>query len=282
MGNLLSAGFSRLWRSKVFYLAAGTVFLLAVFIMLNAGHEAAADASGYFYSLEQRYFDVGAFAGIFLAASLSLFIGTDYSDGVIRNRLMVGRTRREIYLASAVLCAAASLAITCAWLAGGLAGVPYLGWWTIGTRGVAMALAVSALAGVSLSALLLLTATISGGKAGAAVACMFLWLALLLAASTMYNALCEPEMYSGAVITVDGLQMLDPTPNPAYVAEPLRSVYTAAVNILPTGQMILLANIADRETIAIANYPLQIAASVLLTAGATAAGLALFKRKDLK
>ncbi len=278
MRNLLSAGFSRLAKSRLLHLTVLAVLIIAAWMMLIAGRSAAGTGS----PLENHYFDMGAFEGIFLAAFLALFIGTDYSDGVLRNRLMVGRTRKEIYLSNAVLCAAASLAITAAWWVGGLTGVPYLGWWTLGTRGVLLTLAVSALSAVSFSALLLLASTISGSKAGAAVTCMFLWLALLLAASGMYNALCEPEMYSGMVITVDGLQMTDPAPNPAYVAEPLRSVYRALVNILPTGQMILLANVTSQSQEGITNYPLQIAASVLLAAGATSAGLAIFRRRDLK
>lgn len=280
MRNLLSANFARLWRSKIFYLTAEAVFLLAAGIMLNAGRQAVADSSGYTYYLEQHYFDAAVYTGIFISAFTGLFIGSEYCDGVLRNRLTVGHTRSSVYLSSFAVSAAASVIFTSAWMVGGMAGIPALGPWTIGTSGVLLAVVISVLAAVSLSAIFLLASTLSTNKAVTAVVCILLSLALIVAASYTYNRLCEPEMSSGMMITMDGLQIMDPTPNSDYVAEPLRSVFAAIVNILPTGQMILLANIKNQE--GFANYPLQAAGSVLLTILTTSVGLLLFKRKDLK
>lgn len=281
MRNLLSAGFVRLWRNKLFYLTAEAVFLLAVGIMLNFSRQALADTSDYTYYLEQHYFDAAVYMGIFFSAFLALFIGTEFSDGTIRNKLTVGHTRTNVYLSNLTVCVAASLVFTAAWMIGGMAGIPALGGWTIGTSGILLMVVVSVLADLALCAIFLLVSMLSANKAAMTVVCIFLSLALIVTASFFYNNLCEPEMASGMVITMEGgLQIMDPTPNPSYIAEPLRSVFTAIVNILPTGQMILLANIKSQE--GFANYPLQIAGSVLLTILVAGIGLFLFRRKDLK
>lgn len=281
MRNLLSAGFTRLWHNKLFYVVNAAILLLAAGIMLNFGRQALADTSGYTYYLEQHYFDTSVYMGIFSSAFFALFIGTEFSEGTIRNKLTVGHTRIHVYLSNLTICAAASLVFTAAWMVGGMAGIPALGPWSIGASGVLLSLVISVLSSVALSALFLLVSMLSTNKSMAAVACIFLSLALIVTASYFYNHLCEPEMSSGMMITIEGgLQLMDPTPNPNYVAEPLRSVFAAIVNILPTGQMILLANIKSPEGLAI--YPLQIAGSLLLTVLSTVAGLILFKHKDLK
>ena len=280
MRKLLNANFARLRRSKLFYLVTAAICLLAVVTMLNAGRQALADTSGYTYYLEQHYFDTAVYMGIFSSAFFALFIGTEFSDGTIRNKLIIGHSRAKIYLSNFVVCSAASVVFSIAWMVGGMVGIPALGPWSIGVDGIIMMVIVSILSAISLGAIFLLIAMLSTNKAATTVICIFLSLALIVIASFFYNRLCEPEMHSGMTITLEGLQFMDPTPNPRYVAEPLRSVYHAIVNILPTGQMILLANIKSGE--GLADYPLQIVSSVYLTVLAVGAGIFLFKRKDLK
>ncbi|MGY3662454.1 MAG: hypothetical protein ACXAHE_00930 [Roseburia sp. 1XD42-69] len=47
-----------------------------------------------------------------------MFLGTDYSDGTIRNKLTVGHTRTNIYLANLIVTFAAGLLIMCVWFIG--------------------------------------------------------------------------------------------------------------------------------------------------------------------
>ena len=72
----------------------------------------------------------------------------------------------------------------------------------------------------------------------------------------------------------------EPSPNPAYIAEPMRTIFVTILNILPTGQTVLLANLTSGEGLAL--YPMQLAGSGVLIALITAIGLEIFKRKDLK
>ena len=281
MRNLLSAGFARLWRSKAFYLSLGALFLLAVFIMLNFSRQAMADTSGYSFYLEHHYFDTAVYSGIFIAAFIGIFISVDYSDGTLRNKLIIGHTRTAVYLSHLIICAAASVIFTVTWVVGGMVGIPVLGLWAIPADQLFLVAVVSVLASISLSAIFLSVCILSANKAVTAVTCILLSLALIVIASFFGNNLAEPEMTHGMTITMEnGLQVMDPTPNPNYVTEPLRTVYIAIINILPTGQQMLLANLKSGLNFAV--YPLQIAGSLLLTVLCTGAGLFLFRRKDLK
>ena len=234
MRNLLSAGFTRLGKNTAFYLTAGSLFIIAAAMMLLASRAALYDTSNQVYTLEKHYFQLDSYMGFFLAAFIALFIGTEYSDGTIRNKLIVGHSRGSIYLSNLFVCAIASMVFNAAGMVGGLAGVPVLGFWSLGAAEVATAFVIAFLAGIALTAVLLVVSMLTSNRAAGVVICIFLFLGLTLLGSFLYNSLLEPETHSGVILTLDGIQMAPPEPNPNYVAEPLRSVYMAVLNILPT------------------------------------------------
>ena len=99
---------------------------------------------------------------------------------------------------------------------------------------------------------------------------------LLLGAATVNNILSEPEFSSGIVMTVDGIQMADPEPNPRYVSGTLRTFLVVLQDLLPTGQAIQVQNLSVLS-------PLRaLACDLGVTAAFTLGGLALFRRKDLR
>lgn len=60
-------------------------------------------------SHESLMFNSGLFALLIIPVIISLFIGTDFSDGTIRNKLMVGHRRINVYLANLITLIAGSL-----------------------------------------------------------------------------------------------------------------------------------------------------------------------------
>ena len=63
-----------------------------------------------------------------IAAFSSFFIGSEYSDGTLRNKLIVGSLREKIYLANFITVAACGLMMLLAYLGVCLAmGLPLLG-----------------------------------------------------------------------------------------------------------------------------------------------------------
>ncbi len=274
MRNLLSAGFSRLWRSKIFWLCCIAILAISVVSMLcNCRTVRAFDMDR---ALEDYYFNTLPFVGIVCAVFSSLFFGTEYSDGTLRNKLIVGHTRRDVYLSSYVLCFTATLIMTALLFIGGLCGIPDLGVWRLGAGLLAVYFLLSALMAASIAAIAAFIALLSHGKAATAVISILVMLALLMFASFMYNALCEPETYSGMMITTNGIETMEPEPNPAYVGGVLRTVYEFLLDLLPQGYAILMANMD-------LTAPLRAGiCSAALTVVLNLGGLALFRKKDLR
>lgn len=143
-------------------------------------------------------------------------------DGTLRNKLIAGHARGRVYAAYLVAAVAGCFAITLAWL----------------LSAAALILLLTA----AEAAVLTLVALLLPNRAVSAVSSILLMFGLIALGSAIYNALSEPEFASAAVITVNGFEIGKPLPNPNYVSGALRSVYQFAVDALPTGQSILLAN----------------------------------------
>lgn len=277
MNNLLSANFARLWKDKVFWLCFAAMLACSAGTMLNGCRQASVNAgSGFAYTLDSFYFNLAPLLGLFCAVFISLFLGTEYSDGTVRNKLVVGRSRTAVYLADLTVSFCAALLFMAAWLLGGLVGIPFLGPWKLGAPGLALCLLLTVLFLAALAALFTWAAAAFTNKAAGAVVSILLFLALLVCASMLYNRLSEPEMFSGVIITAEGMSMGEPTPNPDYISGGVRAAYEFLLDLLPTGQSILLANLELAR-------PLREALCSAFIAGAAAlGGLWTFRKKDLR
>ncbi len=277
MRNLLSTGFSRLWRDKVFWICALGMLALSTIAMLSGAQQAVAMINeGFVRTLDDYYFSMVPYIGLVCAVFTGLFIGTEYSEGTLRNKIIAGRTRTAVYLSNFILCLAAGACFNLAWLLGGLVGIPIIGLWGIGIPGLLIYALVAFFITAALVGIFALLCMLSSNKAISVVIAVLLALGLLIFAAIAYGVLNEPEFYSGLVVTVDGLQMAEPSPNPAYVSGILRSFYQFLMDCLPIGQGILMANLELGSPLLSILYSVGI---VLIT---TLAGLTVFQQKDIR
>ena len=100
MNDLMSANLFRLKRDKVFWICAGALLILSATVLLN-GCRQYRDmwAEGYRVDLARCFFQPVPAIGMCVAVFAGLFLGTDHSEGALRNRLMVGHSREGVYLA---------------------------------------------------------------------------------------------------------------------------------------------------------------------------------------
>ncbi len=124
MASLIRSHLARLRKSPLYWAA-----LLA---MLPYGLGLCNSAIGDFQSgvvsaglWGQPLFGPGLLMGIILAVVFSLFFGTEYADGTIRNKLIAGHGRAFIYLATLAVGILSALALYAVNL---LAWLPRLGW----------------------------------------------------------------------------------------------------------------------------------------------------------
>lgn len=277
MRNLLSADLRRLWRSRSFWLCAALMLVLSLVNAFNALRQAPIMLeAGYSVFLEDDYFNILPYIILAAAIFCALFLGVEYGEGTIRNKLIAGHTRWSVYLSGFLTCLAANLIFLALWAGAGLTGIPALGLWSFGWTGWAVYLLVAAGSVAALTAIMTLLCMLYTHRAGAAVLALLLALGLLLAASFLYNALCQPETISEMIMTVNGIEATDPAPNPKYIGGWLRVLYQFLLDALPTGQLVSIADLS------LGRPALSLAADLVITLAAAGAGIAAFGRKDLK
>lgn len=216
MAKLLRANFSRLWKSRIFYVALIFMVLLNVFLVIDGWNSG---RIGYPEPLEDMLFQNCIIIGFVCSVFVGMFLGTEYSDGTIRNKIIVGHTRVRIYLANLLICAAGSLLLLVISLAIGLGlgsflldplGLPY--------KTLLLYILIGLLSTLSFAAIFTLVAMLTPSKASGAVICLVLALCLLFVTSAVEGALTEPEMVQDFEIAADGMPILGELhPNPRYV-----------------------------------------------------------------
>jgi len=90
MNKLFVADLSRAIKNKTLWLCFAIMFLIGLVLALKIPAETPSDVA---------MFACAFFVGIPCAVFCSLFTGTQYSEGTLRNKLVVGHKRHNIYLA---------------------------------------------------------------------------------------------------------------------------------------------------------------------------------------
>lgn len=275
MNKLLAANFMRLKKSKVFW---GTVIFMAALGFFLAFVQKRDFDNGLDFVTERGLFQYIPFVSIVIAVFCAIFVGTEYSDGTIRNKVIVGHKRREIYLSTFVTCGVSAVCMCILSMACYLVLATVL--FGSFVENAAMVLAFSACAlllGICFAAIFTLVALLCHNKAASAVVCILIALILLFFGSYLFGALDEPEFSGGYYMDETGtLQEAEMQPNPRYISGTTRTVYEALLDMTPGGQQIQLASME-------ASRPWRLAgSSAAISVIITACGMVLFRRKDLK
>ncbi len=106
MMKLLRANFSRLIQNRLFFL----VLLLMVAVPLYAvGMRYVVAPETAWETADGLWFTGGMYMSVVASVFISLFIGAEFSDGTIRNKLTAGHTRSAIYFSNLITCSTVSL-----------------------------------------------------------------------------------------------------------------------------------------------------------------------------
>ena len=257
MRNRWSANLFHLRKSGLF---RGLLLLNSAFGMFYTSmHAAVQRQTGHHFPLSMDLFVFPLLLGFEMAVFIPLFFGAEYSGGIIRNKVASGCPRMAVYLAHLAASMAAALAAGTAYLVPVLViGIPVFSPLPMDMN-FFLLLLLGALALVAGYCALYTAATMNcGRKSTAAAACLAEMLGVYLLTGGIENHLMQPES------------------TPFYVGGPARTVLEIIYNLSPVGQSFQYMRLETDNPVQLTVYSLGTCAA------ATAAGLALFQRKDLK
>ncbi|MEG1650711.1 MAG: ABC transporter permease subunit [Oscillospiraceae bacterium] len=274
MSKLLSADFKRMWKNKFFLIGMTFMFVIGVFMPVMNYISNQQDRYGL--RLDDGFFSCVVFIGFILAVLCSLFIGTDYSDGTIRNKITTGQNRTAIYLSNLITCTVSGAVMCMLYFVTFLCvGIPLLGFFKTEIKTIALFVLGVFMLTICFSAIFTSIAMLNQNKTITAIVCI-LGIVMLLAAGVYIHAqLNKSETLSGYTITADSDTALMEGPNPEYVGGTKRQIYQFIDDFLPGGQMVQMCMSASIPWY----LPLY---SCIIAVAATGIGIAIFKKKDLK
>ena len=280
MYNLLSANFARLRKSRAFYVAVAAMLLYALFVVGTCWR---AFLSGQPFEAGMEDLLLFAFATArviptpaFMTAPLvSLFLGTEFSDGALRNKLIAGRTRTEIYFANLLTCMGAALLLAMVYIVLTFAaGMPVLKGFRIPIPQVLALLGAGLLALCAYGSVLNMAAMLMGNKANTAILTLTAAVVVTVFLGITLERLDAPEFT--AIYDITGRYIEERIPNPAYIRPPARAGYEFLLDLFPTGQCLRLS---VQEVEKLWRLPLL---SLAVIAGSSAVGAGCFCRKDIR
>ena len=274
MIRLLNAGFERLRKNKIFWL----VMIFSIGLALFMIYTQYSDMTRYdeVIEVEQLMLNYSTIIGIVIAIFTSLFIGVEYSDGAIRNKISIGHKRANIYLSNLVIVSITSLfAYIVFMIAIAIIGIPLFGGFTMQISSFFKLIGCIFVTILSYSSIFTFIAMLISNKTITAIVSIMLVFGMMMVAITCLNILSAQEFIQEGSL-VDGEMKFEEVPNPRYPSEEKKKVCQTLVDIIPAGQMFELAG---RATPNLKVLPLYSLGEFVVFTGA---GILLFKKKVLK
>lgn len=219
-----------------------------------------------------------------LTVFVSLFVGVEYEDGTIRNKIAFGHIRSDVYFANVFVCIIAGWLMCLGCLISSLlAGIPLLGFFhtelsVIFLQGICVFTLSAAYA-----AIYCLIAMLNPNRTITAIVCILLAFLLLFSGTVIANRLDQSEYYyvpdtSLGIGEIDNGENSERVLNPDYLEGTERRTYEAFWVILPGSQSLQLSGMEDESN----RYMEMFFASILWVVLSCSCGVVLFQKKDLR
>lgn len=274
MSRLLYAGLYRLKKNKVYWSSFAVILVYGTFIYVSQYHNMR--KYDFEFTLETVFFQFAMLMGVVTAVVVSMNVGTEYGDGTIRNKLVLGLSRTQIYLSNFLIQAIGAVGITvCAYLLGCAMGIPMFGMPKLSAGMMFQIGIVTILLCVAyVSIFNMITMNISS-KSNAAVFCILLAFGMMFFAAYLINCLSQPE-YIEQMVMKNGQMVTETVKNIHYLTGMKRELYQNLSELLPSGQAMHVAGMTIAHPVRMMVY------SLVMTVVTTICGIGLFLKKDIK
>ena len=263
MNRLLIANFMRIKKNKLFWALCGVMALVSLTMVVNLISNNATQIDG-----AANIFVIPA--EIAAAIFISVFFGTEYGDGTIRNKLIAGHDRRQIYFANAIMSTVCAFAMFVSYMLPVMIfGFSFVGLPTGKTIGN---VAVGIVTLFAFCSIFTMVSMIYSNKTGATVINIVIAFLLLLAALILTSYLTIPEFYPSYGMG----ESMSYVRNPNYVSGIKRTVLQILVDLLPSGHSIQFIMGVSRPLWALSLYVVGVCTACSIV------GAVVFSKKDIK
>lgn len=258
MIKLLLADFYRMYSQKLLWTTVISMVIIA-FSLCVMQHT----AMDYSVSLDRVIFLPMTFYGIAMAALVGIFIGDDFNDGTIRNKIISSKTRAAVYFSDLLTCQTAGITVYLLTTLFTLCISINQFEINMTTAEIMSFMALGIFTCLSYCGIYCILSMLVGNKTHAITICMALSFFFLFLSLQTNSVLVQKEYVDGVL-------------NPHYVYGIKRLVYILLQDINPTGQVAQLSSMTCLNPIRF------IIVDVVLIIFTVAFGVLGFNKKDIK
>lgn len=286
MYKLLKANFFRLVKNKIFWGIVIITILIASFILFNTILNQQGETKEGIDNILVMYIH---FIGIFIAMFTSLFVGTEYSDGAIRNKIVIGHSRKNIYFANLITSIAVGICIEFIYmLVIMIVGIPTLGTLQMTTEKFLFIVLDIIFIIMAYASIFTCITLLCSDITVSTVICIILVLVMLVVSMALSSTANATKYYENYSQNENGEIEVYQEPNPGYPGDFKKNVAKTILYCIPTGQASQIASQVNKHPFQMVDYmsdnELKTAFlySLGMTVCITGLGIYCFKRKDLK
>ncbi len=286
MNKLLRANFFRLIKNKIFWgiivITLGITSVLLFNTIINNQGETKE-------SIDRLLVMYMYFIGIAMAIFTSLFVGTEYSDGVLRNKIVIGHSRKHIYLADLITSIIVGLCIQLIYmLIVAVIGIPIFGTLQMTIEKFLFVIIDIVFIIITYASIFTCITLLCSDITVSTGSCMILVLIMFIASMALSSTANTMKYRETYIQTENGEIEVHQKLNPDYPGDLKKNVVKTILYCLPTGQTSQIISQISKKPFQITNYMSDdelktvFLYSVGVTIVITGVGMYCFKRKDLK
>ena len=271
MIKLIKAGFFRLKKDIIFWLFVFSSIGIAVFTLFryNANEE---------INLDKIVNEFIMYIGLFIAIFVSIFVGKEYSQGIIRNKIIVGHRRISIFLSNLIISIVASILCEIVYLAlVFLIGIPLFGQLQMTLSQFAMILLNTVLVIISFCSIFNFISMICSEITVSTTICIILFITMYVVEASFSLTANTDKYITNTYIDENGVshivsQELDPNYPGDEKVKQARMIYLS----IPQGQAM---EIGSNDLEYLKQMPIY---SIILICTINILGIYFFSKKELK
>ena len=268
----------RLLKAGLFRLKKEVLFWLFIFLTIGlAGYTLLRYSLVENVNLDKVINEFIMYIGLFIAIFVSIFVGKEYSQGIIRNKIIVGHSRISIFLANLIISIIASILCEIVYLVlVFLIGIPLFGQLQMPLSQFAMVLLNTILVIISFCSIFNFIAMICSEITVSTTICMVLFIAMFIAQATLGLTAFSTKYLTNTFLDENGNKIVTQEPDPNYPGD--QKVKQAKILFLsiPQGQAM---EISSNDFELLSQMPVY---SILLISIVNFLGIYIFYKKDLK
>ena len=275
MINLLRSNMARLVKSATFWICMATYALYPIIVALleNSSHSITSDKM-FALNYGVEWFPM---QGVFIAILCSIIFSTDFHNGTLKNKIIMGHSRSAIYLANLLSTMIMSLALSLIYiLIFFVLGMPILGKFTSSASTIIWYVVNGSLMLMTYSSIITLIVMNSKNSTASVIISALILTAGALLAYVMNYIASIPPFYLDPDLDEFGKVIWHEIPNPDQPSKTVQAFCRFITDVFPSGQSLQIASGSYAHNWQMALY------SLCLIPATSGAGIAIFKRANIK